>query len=122
MAIIKSVRTMFHFVVSEANDWRSRDEVDVAAPANAGDPESSLPAATILAAGATAADPLVPWTGTGAVKGILGQAVPQGETAKRTIIARDAEVCGEDLEHVFPNGVTLAGAVVALAAIGIIVR
>lgn len=116
MAIIKSVHTAFNFLVSEANDWRSRDQREVAAPAG----EDDLPVATIMAAGATADAPLVPWTGTGNAFGILCQAVPAGETERRTIITRDAEVVGADLE--LPGSTTLAAATAALRPLGIIVR
>lgn len=116
MAIIKSVHTMLNFLVSEANDWRSRDEVTFSADGETED----VPVATLVAAGATASDPFVPWSGTGAAVGILAQSVAAGEVVQRTIVSRDAEVCGEDL--VLPDGVTIAQAKTALAATRIIVR
>lgn len=116
MAIIKSVRTMLNFLVSEANDWRSRDEVTFSAEGETED----VPVATLVAAGLTAADPFVPWDGTGAAAGILAQSVAAGEVVRRTIVSRDAEVCGEDL--VLPVGVTMVQAQTALAGTRIIVR
>lgn len=122
MAIIKSVRTTAHWLVSEATLWRSRDQVMVAAPEDQNNPEGVLMNGTILAAGATASDPHVPWTGTGAISGILFQSLGQGQTEKRTIIAREAEVVGEDIALYLPSGTDLAEATAALAANQIIVR
>lgn len=121
MPIIQSVRPKFHFLLSEANDWRSRDEVEVEAATGSDD----LLAGSILQAGATAADPLVVRT-TGAAVGILCQSVKAGETAKRTIIARDAEVVGEDLVIASGDDAPTQAKVDALkpilAPLGIIVR
>ena len=105
----------FGFLVSEANDWRSRDEVEVDNSAGT----EPLLAGSLLAAGATATDPAVAWA-SGATTGILAQTVPAGETAKRTIISREAEVNGAML--VVPDGSTLAAATTALADLQIIVR
>lgn len=116
MAIIKSVHTMLNFLISEANDWRSRDEVTFSADGLTED----VPVGTLVAAGATANDPLVPWSGTGAAVGILAQSVTMDTIVQRTIIARDAEVVGEDLA--LPGATTIAAAATALSGTGIVVR
>ena len=114
--IIKSVRSMLNFLVSEANDWRSRDEVTFSAEGLTED----VPVATLVQKGATADDPYVPWDGSGDADGILAQAVKAGEEVQRTIISRDAEVVGEDLA--LPDGVDVEEAAAALRGVGIIVR
>lgn len=113
MAILKMEgAAMFNFVVSEANDWRSRDEVEVT---NTGD--EPMLAGTVLSAG-SGDNPATGWA-SGAALGILGQSLAAGETAKRTIIARDAEVNG----HMLAAGEATDAAVdTALSALGIVVR
>lgn len=106
---------MFNFLLSEANDWRSRDQIEV----DNSDGEEPLLAGSLLAAGATSADPAVAWA-SGASIGILGQTVAAGETGRRTVITRDAEVRGPGL--VVPDASTLALVSAALLARGIVVR
>ena len=116
MAVIQSVSLSFGFIVSEANDWRSRDEREVSADGLT----EPVAAATLLRAGATAADPLLPWNGAAPVVGILCQALGEDTIERRTVLARDAEVVGTDL--VLPGATTLAAAAAALLPLGIIVR
>lgn len=114
MAILKMQGgQMFNFVVSESNDWRSRDEVEVT---NTG--TEPMLAGTLLSAGATANDPLVA-RAAGAAVGILGQTVNPGETVKRTAITRDAEV---NFHFLQVGEATPEAIATALRPLGIIVR
>lgn len=123
MTILKKIsQTTFGFLVSEANDWRSRDEVEVAVTGTGGNEEYML-AGTILAAGATAADPVVAWTGSGDAIGILGQTTAvreDDEPVRVTAITRDAEVKGADL--VYPEAASADAVAATLRKLGIIVR
>lgn len=114
MAVIKSVRSKFDFIVSEANDWRSRDQVIVDGGAD------GILTGTLLVAGASDTDPAVAWAAGGTPIGILCQSVAAGEQEKRTVLARDAEVVGADLE--LPDAVDLKAVATALKPLGIIVR
>lgn len=121
MPVLKMNRPAFGFIVSESNDWRSRDEVLVST-------DEDIRPASLLMAGATPADALVAWNGTADAVGILCQGVqqpavddPTAEAViKRTLLSRQAEVVGADL--VLPDGVELAAAIDALLPLGIIVR
>lgn len=122
MAIIKSVRAMFHFILSEATDWRSRDEVSVHAVG-----DDDLQPGALLMAGTPATGPMVLHDGTAAaVTAVLCQGVAAGETARRTVLSRDAEVVGEDIVIAMGDGPATQAKVDALkpllAPLGIIVR
>ncbi len=106
------------FLVSEANGYRSRDEVSVTAV-------SALPAGQLLgkvtvgaSSGAYVAYSASATNGAETVAGILFEGVPASTTADRTIINSDAEV---NLAHVTYTG-TKAVVVAGLAALGIKVR
>jgi len=89
MAAVNDTYRTAEFLISEANGYRSRDEVTITtAPAD-------LVPGTVLAlvAGDYAVyegDSTV--TGADDAVGILYEAIGTGETAQRTIINRDAEV------------------------------
>lgn len=124
MAILKMVVQNFGFLVSEANDWRSRDQVDIDADGAEGE---YMPSGTLLAAGATAADPLVEWDGIATtVSGILATGVNLAPAAvvRATAITRQAEVIGRELLLAGEKltDAQLAIATTALRAQGIIVR
>ena len=124
MAILKMLVQNFGFLVSEANDWRSRDQVEVDADGEEG---GYLAPGSLLVAGTTAADPMVEWDGAATtVGGILatGVALAPASVVRATAITRQAEVKGRDL---LLNGekltdAQLATATTALRALGIIVR
>lgn len=124
MPILKMIVQNFGFLVSEANDWRSRDQVEIDADGEQG---TYLNAGSLLVAGATAADPMVEWDGVATtVGGILATNVSldTGLVARATAITRQAEVKGRDL---LLNGepltdAQLATATSALRELGIIVR
>lgn len=105
MAAIVMGTRVGSWLVSEANAWRSRDERPVAIPAG------GLKTGTVLKAGATAADPLVPVTAAAdtPVGVLLVETVRQDEAAAEnqvlTIISRDAEVFGPGLA--WPEGMTV---------------
>jgi hypothetical protein len=114
------------FLVSEANDWRSRDAVIVTVPAN-----TTLASGTIL--GKITATGKFTRQDTAAVDGSQSHAALLFEplvnnTAAAvdydvTAVARDAEVNGADLTYeasATAGEITAANA--ALAALGIIVR
>lgn len=128
MAILTEGARKAEFLVSEANDWRSRDEVIVTVPAN-----TTYEAGTVLGK-ITASDKFVrhnasasPADGSEAEAGILfanlvndtGSAVDFDATS----IARDAEVNGSDLTYeVGADAAQITTSNAALAALGIIVR
>ncbi|WP_116082098.1 head decoration protein [Tropicimonas sp. IMCC34011] len=126
MAILTEGRRAADYLVSEANDWRSRDEVVVTVPAN-----TTLVPGTILgkltASGKFVRHNAALTTGAEDESGILmfpavnttGSAID----VTRTITARDAEVNGDDLTYedgADAGQITTSNA--ALAALGIIVR
>lgn len=116
MAILNMQKgAAFGFLLSEATLWRSREKVAVKAGAT-----GPMLAGTLLAAGATADDPLVAWSGTGETAGILCQTVGANQTEFRTIVDGEAEVVGADL--VLPEGVELEAATEALKALQVKVR
>ena len=112
------------FLVSEAEMWRSRDEVEVTIPAG------GIPSGSLLKAGTTAADPLEVVTAVAdtPVAILLFSQTRDDESEaqdkKATVIARDAEVNGNALA--FPSGVTTAADKATLSAklasAGIVVR
>lgn len=126
MAILTEGTRNLEFLVSEANDWRSRDEVTVTVPAT-----TTLAAGTILgkitatgkfvrhnAALATGAEDETAVLGFNLVNS-TGGAVDYSAT----VIARDAEVNGSDLTYeVGADGAQIIVSNAALAALGIIVR
>lgn len=112
------------FLVSEAEMWRARDEVEVTIPA------AGLASGTLLKAGTDPDDPLVAVTAVADTPVAIllfsqmrdDAAVAQDK--KATVIARDAEVNGNALA--FPSGVTTAADKATLgaklASAGIVVR
>lgn len=111
------------FIVSEAEMWRSRDETDVAIPAG------GIKSGTLLKAGATAEDPLVPVTAVAddAIAVILNDTVRDDEAVEQskkvTVMARDCELRGNGL--VMPTGATNEQKInlgATLASTGIVVR
>lgn len=121
MTILTEGTRKAEFIVSEANDWRSRDEVTLTVPA-AGVASGTIVA---VAAGVATIDP-VAGSEAGIVfatfAGDFGTVINAGDYPA-TIIARDAEVSASELTY-------LAGADAAaqlatngvLASLGIIVR
>ncbi len=126
MAILTEGARAMEFLVSEANDWRSRDEVTVTVPAN-----TTFAAGTILgkltATGKLVRHDAALITGAEDETAILGFNIVNGTGGAvdytLTVIARDAEVNGPDLTY--EAGADAAQILVsnaALAALGIIVR
>jgi len=108
------------FLLTEANDWRSRDEVNVDASGGA------LEAGTILGR-VTASGNFVrhaPGAADGSQNAVAILMFGIGaETGERTVIARDAEVIASALIH--GDGATTqqqTDALTALAGAGIIAR
>lgn len=122
MAILTDGKHTADFVVSEANNYRSRGKGTVVGGAD------GLEAGTILGKvgdNHVAYDPAPDTASDGAddVTAILYEAVPAGETVERTLIERDAEVNGAHL--VYQDGADDAAKATvnaALAGLGIIVR
>jgi hypothetical protein len=120
MAILTENIHAFGFMVSEANGYKSRDSVTVAAGSATYLPGTLLGKITSsgnyvqYAPGAT--------DGSQTVAGILcGTLV--ASTAKKTVISRDAEVNGGNLTYpAGSNAAAIATANAALAVLGIIVR
>lgn len=106
------------FILSEANGNRSREEATIVSGQNLG---AGAVLGKISASGKyTAYDD---GAGTGeqtAVAVLYADCDASGGDTQATIVARDAEVNGEEI--VFASGVDEAGAVVDLAGVGIIVR
>lgn len=108
--ILTQGRDTAHFMVSEAPGYRSRDEIEITGPALAGQilsNQETLDGRTLSSC-------------------ILWENIAEGVTAKRTVIARDAEVVGAALllnaTGAAPTQAAVATAHAALAAVGIIVR
>lgn len=126
MAILTEGARKAEFLVSEANDWRSRDQVTVTVPAN-----TTFAPGTVLGK-LTASGKFVRHnagldTGAEDESGILFHGVTNdGESAAdfdATIVARDAEVNGSDLIYEDgADGTQETASNAALAALGIIVR
>lgn len=104
----------FSFIVSESNGYLSRDEVTITTA------DADWSAGTVLAL--VAGDYKV-YDGASTVAGaddavaILCEAIGTGETAKRTVINKDAEVSEADL-----NTTNATGLAASLATLGIKVR
>jgi len=126
MAILTEGTRKAEFIVSEANDWRSRDAVTVTVPAN-----TTFASGTILgkltASGKFVRHNAALDTGAEDESGILfdplvnatGSAVDYDATN----VARDAEVNGSDLTYeAGADGAQVITSNAALAALGIIVR
>lgn len=109
------------FLVSEANDYRSRDTGTVVGGASPG-----LPAGTVLGkltsgGNYVAYDPDVsPTDGSETVAGILYETTVG--TVEATIITRDCEVNGAHLEYPSDSPTPVATTNAALLALGIVVR
>ena len=104
----------FSFIVSESNGYLSRDEVTITTA------DADWAAGTVLAVvggdyKAYEGDNAV--GGANVAVGILCEAIGSGETAKRTVINKDAEVSLSDL-----NTTDDTGLAASLATLGIKVR
>lgn len=126
MAILTEGTRNMEFLVSEANDWRSRDEVTVTVPAN-----TTFAAGTILGK-LTASGKFVRHnagldTGAEDETAVLGFKLVNGTGSavdySATVVARDSEVNGSDLTYeAGADGAQITTSNAALAALGIIVR
>ena len=126
MAILTEGTRKAEFLVSEANDWRSRDAVTVTVPAN-----TTFASGTILgkltASGKFVRHNAALDTGAEDESGILFEplvnATGSAVDYDATNVARDAEVNGSDLTYeVGADGAQIITSNAALAALGIIVR
>ena len=126
MAILTEGTRDMEFLVSEANDWRSRDEVTVTVPAN-----TTFDAGTVMgkltASGKFVRHNAALATGAEDETAVLGFNVVNstGSAADytATVVARDAEVNGSDLTYeAGADGAQVITSNAALAALGIIVR
>jgi hypothetical protein len=121
MPPIKEGSRKADFMISEANDWRSRDQVTVTVPAN------GLPAGAVLGQ-VTATKKFVrhnPAAGDGSetAAGLLFEPLTEPGDTPATNLARDAEVLGAHLTYA--DGATPAqieATKADLAARGVIVR
>lgn len=110
------------FMISEANAYRSRDEVTVDASAGALEPGTVLGKLTANGKFVRHNPDASPEDGSENEAGILFEGIGE-EEAERTIIARDAEVRGDDLTYADGADATQINASnEALAALGIVVR
>lgn len=113
MAILTDAPHTGEYIVSEANGFRSREEVTVDATVGA------MAAGTVLV---KSGENYVAAAGVNA-EAILYEGIAAGETAKRTITARDSEVNLASLT--FADGIAEAdktAAIAALAVNGIVTR
>jgi len=126
MAILTEGTRKAEFIVSEANDWRSRDAVTVTVPAN-----TTFASGTILgkltATGKFVRHNAALDTGAEDESGILFEplvnATGSAVDYDATNVARDAEVNGSDLTYeAGADGAQIITSNAALAALGIIVR
>jgi len=126
MAILTEGTRKAEFIVSEANDWRSRDAVTVTVPAN-----TTFASGTILgkltATGKFVRHNAALDTGAEDESGILFEplvnATGSAVDYDATNVARDAEVNGSDLTYeAGADGAQVITSNAALAALGIIVR
>lgn len=125
MAILTQGRLNAAFLISEANDWRSRDEVTVTVAD--GGYEAGTILGKITATGKYVRHAAGASDGSQTEAGILlmAQANDTGSAAdaQATIIARDAEVEGDELTYeVGADAAQITTSNAALAAIGIVVR
>jgi len=126
MAILTEGPLKAEFMLSEANDWRSRDEVTVTVPAS-----TTFAAGSVLgkltASGKFVRHNAALSTGAEDESAILfANIVNETESAAdftATAIVRDAEVTGDDLTYeAGADGAQIITSNAALAALGIIVR
>lgn len=120
MATITEGQRTAGFIVSEANAYRSREEVTVDATGGALEPGTIL--GKITASGKYVRHDAGAADGSEAEAGILLSAIG-AEEATRTIIARDAEVMASELTYESGADATQkTTSNAALASLGIIVR
>lgn len=113
MPIVNDTFRTAEFLVSEANGYRSREQVTITTA------DAAWPSGTVLA---IVGGDYKRYDGDGVgdaaiAVGILYEAIASGETAKRTIINRDAEV---ELAHLTTTNAT--GLAASLLLLGIKVR
>lgn len=114
MTTYTDVKRKAGFIVSEANGYRSRDEVTITTA------DADWVAGTVLASvggdyKVYEGDSTV--SGAATAVGILYEGIGSGESGKRTIVNRDAEVVLDDLVTTDATGLAAS-----LATLGIKVR
>lgn len=115
MTVLNEGQYRGEFMISEANGFRSREEVTIQAPA------ADIEAGTVMLAGANIVPPL-PVGGAMVVWDNVKATAPATD-AVVTAIVRDAEVNGHDLIWPAPGDApTILAATTALALVGIRVR
>lgn len=126
MTILTEGSRKAEFMLSEANDWRSRDAGVVTVPAN-----TTLEAGTILgtitASGKFARNLAANSDGTETESGVLFEPLVNTTGSpvdfNAVVIVRDAELIGSQLTYeVGANAAAITASNVALAALGLIVR
>ncbi|WP_422073902.1 head decoration protein [Tranquillimonas rosea] len=126
MAILTEGTRKAEFLVSEANDWRSRDEVTVTVPANTTFASGTI-LGTITASGKRVRHDSDLTNGGETESGVLfaplvndtGSAVDY----PATVISRSAEVNGSDLTYEDgADAAAITASNTALGSLGIIVR
>ena len=126
MTILTEGARKAEFLVSEANDWRSRDGITVTVPAN-----TTLAAGTLLgqitATGLFVRHDAGAANGSQSEAGVLYQNLVNDTGSpvdmEATNIARDAEVNGSDLTYeVGADAAQITTSNAALKALGIVVR
>lgn len=124
MTILTEGSRKAEFMLSEANDWRSRGEVTVTAPT--GGLESGTILGVITATGKYVRHAAGAADGSENEAGILFAPIAAAEASadyQVTAILRDAEVIGADLTYeIGADATQVTASNVALAALGIIVR
>ncbi|MBO9125466.1 MULTISPECIES: head decoration protein [unclassified Rhizobium] len=126
VTLTKGTRPTAHYIVSEANGYRSRDQIVIAS--GSGKLDAGTVLGKITAAGATIGQykPYAPGANDGtqnAVAILYEGCDATAKTVRRTVTARDAEVHADVL--VWANGVTdpqKTTALAALAALGVAAR
>lgn len=120
MAPVTMGKLSAEFLISEANDYRSRDEVTVDATGGALEPGTIL--GIVTASGKYVRHNAAGVDGSQTEAGILMVAIGAVEDT-RTVIARDAEVSESDLTYeVGADAAQVAASNAALASLGIVVR
>lgn len=123
MAILEMGPPVGSFLLTEANKWRSRDEVEVSIPV------TGVKSGTLLKAGVAPEDPLVPVAAVAdtpvavALNDHFRDDPDVAQVKKIAVMARDCELRGNAL--VMPDGATDAQKVTLaskLAPAGIVVR
>lgn len=123
MTILTEGARKAEFLVSEANDWRSRDEVTLTVPA--GGLEAGTVLGVITSSGKYVRHAAGAANGSENEAGILYANFSDADAGDNdaTIIARDAEVNGSDLTYEDgADAAQITTSNAALAALGIIVR